>query len=421
VLERHPCAGNKSQQQKQHVKQQGDTTYPLGSDLDSPSTDSSDTDTDPPPQKRFKIPKYRHHRTQAEIAILKADLQNLSQHPDEFFHSTNLQELISLDNKLGGSKSAKKLTERLAKNLEKAKKVPKQVPAGLDNRADLLHEARFLPGHTCKNTELWLRARELLGLTGQEPVSKYDSEGLGLGGRINSYIWAQLHNPGSKRISIRMLSPPALEAARGDLDKEASHPTRDFENMHDLKMAVHTLRAASRLALPWNFAFETLDLFLSSVQFGEKQSGFWQNNFGFVTKFIDQVINLNAENWDDRQHFLTFADLRGKWLGDIGERTNRGGGNFPRTDQRYRQTARDTNTSQKPATDSATGVLGGQRVNQYIPGYLCRNYNYGKCKITGRACQAVWDPNQELLHQCGFLNKDTKKYCLQNHPYIEHK
>jgi hypothetical protein len=27
-----------------------------------------------------------------------------------------------------------------------------------------------------------------------------------------------------------------------------------------------------------------------------------------------------------------FADLRGKWLGDIGERANRGGGNFPRTD-----------------------------------------------------------------------------------------
>ncbi len=106
--------------------------------------------------------------------MLRADLPNLSHHSDDVFRSNNLHELISLNNKLGGSKTGKKLTERLAKNLEKAKQIPRQVLAGQDNRADILHEARFLPGHTCKNTEVWLHARQKLGLTGPEPVSKYD-------------------------------------------------------------------------------------------------------------------------------------------------------------------------------------------------------------------------------------------------------
>ncbi len=86
---------------------------------------------------------------------------------------------------VGGHKSRKKLTERLAKNLEKAKLYPQDVPAGQDNWATLLHEARFLPGLTCKQTEVWLAARRHIGLKGLEPVSKYDSEGLGLSGRIN--------------------------------------------------------------------------------------------------------------------------------------------------------------------------------------------------------------------------------------------
>jgi hypothetical protein len=101
----------------------------------------------------------------------------------------------------GGAKRAKKTnTERLARNLDREKQNPKHVSAGQDNGADILHEARFLPGPTCKQTEVWLQARRTLGLTGVEPVSKYDSEGMGISGRINSIIWTILHNPGAKEL-----------------------------------------------------------------------------------------------------------------------------------------------------------------------------------------------------------------------------
>jgi hypothetical protein len=62
--------------------------------------------------------------------------------------------LIRLDKKLEGSaKSTKKLTEKLSKNLDKIKKFPKKIPAGEDNRTDILHEARFLGGHTPVDTQ----------------------------------------------------------------------------------------------------------------------------------------------------------------------------------------------------------------------------------------------------------------------------
>jgi hypothetical protein len=202
----------------------------------------------------------------------------------------------------GGSNSSDKQTEKLAKNLEQAKKYPKLVPAGQDNRADILHEARFLPGPTCKQTEVWLTARRHIGLSGVDPVSKYDSEGLGLSGRLNSTIWALLHNPGSKEISIEMLAPAALEAARGTTEREGGHPKRKFDSFQEIRMAVATLRVASRLALPWNFAMETLDFFLNSVQFGEPDFGVRANKFTFLTDFIDQVLHHNAENWDDENH-----------------------------------------------------------------------------------------------------------------------
>jgi hypothetical protein len=120
--------------------------------------------------------------------------------------------LIRLDKKLEGSaKSAKKLTEKLSKNLDKIKKFPKKVPAGEDNRADILHEARFLGGHTCGHTEIWLQARKQIGLTGLDPISRYDSECIGMSSYINNFVWSQLHNPVSREISIRMLSPHALK------------------------------------------------------------------------------------------------------------------------------------------------------------------------------------------------------------------
>ena len=94
----------------------------------------------------------------------------------------------------------------MQKNLEKIKKKTVKVEAGEDNRSNNLHESRFIGGHICQNSEIWLKARESIGIAGLDPISRYDSEGVGLSGHINSHIWALLHNPGAKEISITRLS-----------------------------------------------------------------------------------------------------------------------------------------------------------------------------------------------------------------------
>ena len=96
--------------------------------------------------------------------------------------------LLSLNAHVGGgleSKRSKKLAERRARNLEAVKKNPQRIPAGLDNRSDILHMGRFLPGPICKCTDVWISARKEMGLSGQEPVAKYDFDGIGVSDRLN--------------------------------------------------------------------------------------------------------------------------------------------------------------------------------------------------------------------------------------------
>jgi hypothetical protein len=144
----------------------------------------------------------------------------------------------------GGGAAGKKnnkLTERLARNLEAAKKNPTQVQAGIDNRSDILHPARFMPGPTCKNTEVWLAARKEIGLSGHEPVSKYDFDGIGINDRLKSFLITNIHQLGSKEFSLKMLNKKALDAARAGTSKDSSHPVRDFENIQEIRMALATL------------------------------------------------------------------------------------------------------------------------------------------------------------------------------------
>jgi hypothetical protein len=211
--------------------------------------------------------------------------------------------------------------EKLSRNLDRAKK-PKQVPAGLDNRSDVLHEARFLPGHICKHETLWIQARQTIGLTGLDPVSQYDFDSLGLAGKINSQIIAKLHNPGEKNFSLKMLAPAALDLARGLTEKEGGHPTKDFDSIQDIRMALTTLRVATRLIFPWNYAVEALDIFFTSIQYGTTEFGFRPPapKLNFIVDFIDRILHLNSERWDDERGFLDYAEIRGRWHGELVEK-----------------------------------------------------------------------------------------------------
>jgi hypothetical protein len=296
----------------------------------------------------------------------------------------------------------------MAKNLEKIKKNPKQIKKGVDNRADILHDARFLGGHICKNADIWLKAREKIGIFGLDPISRYDSEGLGMNGNINSNIWAALHNPGTKDFSIRMLAPDALSTARATNEKEASHCKKDFTNINDIRLALSTFRTATQLIHPWNFSAATLEYFLNSVHFGEKESTNMQSKISFITKFIDEVIANNAEAWDDSKPFMSANKISNKWVADSMTKYSK----FP---QNHDSKNQQKNFNQKNYNQSANSSI------NMIPSYICRRFNYNQCPTQNDdSCSAPWNNAVKLKHFCAF-KLPTSNLCLKKHSMKDHK
>ena len=56
-----------------------------------------------------------------------------------------------------------------------------------------------------------------------------------------------------------------------------------------------------------------------------------------------------------------------------------------------------------------------------MPGDVCRRFNYKICPTQNDdSCSAPWDPSVKLKHVCGFQKTD-RSFCLQKHPFIDHK
>ena len=361
--------------------------------------------------KRFKIPKNstKGRKTKETIKKLREDLPNLNHHSDEIFQSLSWSDLFKLDNKLEShGKGGKKLTDKMAKNLEQIKKNPKKIEKGLDNRADIIHDSRFLGGHICKNSEIWLKAREKIGIFGLDPISRYDSEGLGMNGNINSHIWASLHNPGSKDFSIKMLSPEALNIARSANEKDANSCKKDFTNLNDVRLGLNTIRSATHLIHPWNLSTASLEYFLNSVHFGEKETMGNFEKIKFVTKFIDEVLANNAEAWDDSKPYMSANKISNKWVADL---MTKGPKTFQKTEQKQKQQKNENQDGNK------TGMF--KKV--YVPGYVCRRFNFNACPNQGDAsCAAPWNSALKLKHICAFANPD-RTLCQKFHSFQDHK
>ena len=114
-------------------------------------------------------------------------------------------------------------------------------------------------------------------------------------GNLNGHVWAALHNPGAKDISIKMLAPEALKIARGESDKDAALCKKEFNSVNEIKLALSTIRTASQFIHPWNFSFATIEYFLNSVNYEEKDLGSHSEKIQFLSNFIDEVFLHNVE------------------------------------------------------------------------------------------------------------------------------
>jgi DNA-directed RNA polymerase subunit RPC12/RpoP len=209
-----------------------------------------------------------------------------------------------------------------------AKYSPVTIPAGTDNRGSRLHPGRFLPGAAVPVQRLWHEARQLWGPDGVEEAIAvaYDLEGLGVHAScVAAGGWEALHHPGSADISLKLFSNynvgrgaaaagvslKTVHDDSGEEEEQAEHLT-EWADLLEVKAALRTLCLAAHLAVPWNFSFKAVEMFLRSTQYmnntikGRKKAR-------ILAAFVDHALQVNATNWREDKDFLDMAGLRGLW------------------------------------------------------------------------------------------------------------
>ncbi len=93
-------------------------------------------------------------------------LPALADLPEAMLKKLDLATIFQLNAALAKDKKSEaklSVNARLNLNAKKLIESPTAIAAGVDNRRDLLHPARFLGGATCSTSEMWLTARRILG------------------------------------------------------------------------------------------------------------------------------------------------------------------------------------------------------------------------------------------------------------------
>jgi hypothetical protein len=329
----------------------------------------------------------------------------LKNFPDSVLKNATLSELTGLaKQKLSGSKL---LSQKLSTNFEQVQNFPERIDKGEDDCTGKVHPARFLRGFVGDSQDLWKQAREVWGIEGIDPISNYEVASIGLGDLLTPSVWNEIHKPNSRRLSVRMLSTKSVEEAWKTGEKLDS--LKEFETLQEFKMAMATLDGIFHKVMPWNMAFKTLSIFLTSTNFGESDLPQKSNKLTLLANFVDEVLRGNARNWEEKKSFFSFQDLAIKWTTNLARRL---GETTPTSDT----IGRKNNNAQ---TKKRNGF--SEKSSPRTPGWVCRRFNEGRCDSKEDRHQSPWDASFVLKHLCSKWVKDKNKFCLEAHPENDHK
>jgi hypothetical protein len=216
--------------------------------------------------KKFVIPKIRPYGpwNSEELENFRKNWPHLRNFVDSVLRHASLSELTGMARqKISGSKV---FSQVMSANYDLISQFPVRVEAGEDDCTGLAHNARFLRGYVADSQELWLQARKHLGCDGFDPIGNYEVVTLGIGDLITPKAWGEIHRPNSRHLSIRMLSQKTVDESWRLSDKSDS--PKEFETLHEFKLAMASLDMAVRKVMPWNMAFATLHMFLITNDLG---------------------------------------------------------------------------------------------------------------------------------------------------------
>jgi hypothetical protein len=286
----------------------------------------------------------------------------------------------------------------MAANYENLLNFPETIPAGIDDCTGLVHMARFLRGYVGDGQDLWLQGRKILGAEGIAPICNYEVVSMGLGDLLSPKVWAKIHKPNARDLSITMLSQGSVEEAWKNPDK--SDTPKEFDSLFDMKMAMVTLEGAMHKVMPWNFSYKTIYIFMVSVDFGETDLAGCDTRTQILANFVDEALRANARNWEEKKKFLSHQDLCVKWTALI---------------------TRKASLLKAANGNKDKGKQGEGKDKRRVPSWVCKAFNDGKCTQKDDRHPSDWNPNFFLKHVCNRWLPDKNKHCLESHKRGDHK
>jgi hypothetical protein len=379
------------------------------------------------------IEESAHHRNQCndpgskrvlymsdqDMLAMRAKFPFLREFSDNFIRSTPPESLLKMEAttiKMRESERSRDADDKLAANRAALSLTAKTVQQGTDDRWSVLHEGRFLPGAGCSAAKLWLRAREVIGLTGAPPIGNYDLGAVGLGGFVSARGWVELANPSSTKVSLRLFSLNNCSSKLSTSKAEATElPLPDFAEIGEFQLALRTLRTAAAFVSPWNMSYAALENFLINSKFCADDLGGVDKPAVILTQFVDYTLVENAARWRDCEPFLTSGELKNSWQAFFSAR--------PQSALRKQnQNQSSSNKQQRPnqfnkgSFNKGVGFISGNR-RPFID--VCYNFNKGLCQKPAGQCVAP--SGTPLRHVCDHRPDPSNLliFCGQNHKRID--
>ena len=349
------------------------------------------------------------------LDTLKRKFEFLAEYSDEFINATGVDVLIKAETasrKLQKFDKERKAEDKLFSNRENITATPTMVPSGSDNRLDILHPARFLPGATCSAAKMWLEARKLISGTGPQPLSTYDMASIGLGGSVSAKGWVEIHNPASPFLTIKMFSMNNCVAKSRAADTQFP----ELEDLSEFKAALRVLRGAMAFVHPWNRSVDALENFFIQNNFCSSDLTGNDRQALLLSQFTDYILVENASRWRGMEPFLDTRSLRNTWA-DFSSQKNLSAKpkqqyqnqSKPKYQQLQIQSNNQSHQPQYQSNNSTSFILPSVRHNmpaQLFKDDICVLWNLGKCLRSPGTCTTK---NGRTLRHCCNHRPDASK------------
>jgi hypothetical protein len=326
----------------------------------------------------------------ADIKVLRDKHLFLCDFSDAFIRNTSIGDLMKIEStamKARELERVKDADDRLAMNKVAMANTFTTVGAGLDNRWNTLHEGRFLGGASCSTAKLWLTAKQHMGSSYAPPVGNYDMGSVGLAGYVSAKGWAELANPASTKLSIKMFNINACGSRASS--KKTGDQDEDFLDVSEFKLALRVLRTAMSFVMPWNFSILALEGFYHQNNFCYLDLEKVEKKAWVLSRFTDYVLAQNSDKWRDGEPFLSAGELKAVWAAFFGAQphaliSKKGG--------------QKQNNNQKGS--------GGKPLDPRLSLGICFAWNLGQCLKAAGTCTT--SKGRPLKHICDYAADPAK-------------